>query len=104
MKTPLEVKPKQSPSFVDNLGRISLHCEFRVLYSRLFLIMATFRDDYQDIFGEVKVNDFEGCSREELNFNSDIEVEEYSENESEDSESENEDEAMQCSQKTGQKH
>ena len=94
MKTPLEVKPKQSPSFIENLGRISLHCEFRVLYSRLFLMMATFRDDYQDIFGEEEVNDFEGCSREELNFISDIEVEEYSENESEDSESENEDEAM----------
>ena len=59
--------------------------------------MATFRDDYQDIFGESgneEVNDFEGYSREELDFNSDIEVEEYSETESEDSESENEDEAM----------
>ena len=52
MKTPLDVKPKQSHSFVEKLGRISLHCEFRVLYSRLFLTMATFRDDYQDIFGE----------------------------------------------------
>ena len=58
----------------NNLGRISLHCEFRVLYSRLFLIMATFRNDYQDIFGEEEVNDFEGFSREELDFNSDIEV------------------------------
>ena len=96
MKTPLKVKPKQSPSLVENLGRISLHCEFRVLYSRLFLIMATFRDDYQGIFGEEKVNDFEGFSREELDFNSDLG---YSENESE-----NEDEAMQCSQQTGQKH
>ena len=59
--------------------------------------MATFRDDYQDIFGESgdeEVNDFEGFSREEFDFNSDIEVEEYSETESEDSESENEDEAM----------
>ena len=52
--------------------------------------MATFRNDYQDIFGE-EVNDFEGFSREELDFNSDIEVEQYSENESEDSESQNED-------------
>ena len=97
MKTLLEVKPKQSPSFAENLGRISLHCEIRVLYSRLFLIMATFRDDYQDIFGESgdeEVNDFEGFSREELDFNSDIEVEEYSETESEDSESENKDKAM----------
>ena len=68
--------------------------------------MVTFKDDYQDIFGESgdeEVNDFEGFSREELDFNSDIEVEEYSETESEDSESEdsaglseseNEDEAM----------
>ena len=58
--------------------------------------MATFRDDYQDIFGESgdeEVNDFEGFSKEELDFNSDIEIEEYSETESEDSESENEDEA-----------
>ena len=54
--------------------------------------MATFRDDYQDIFGESgneEVNDFEGFSREELDFNSDIEVEEYSE-----TESENEDKAL----------
>ena len=89
-----QVKPKQSPSFIENLGRISLHCEFRVLYSRIFLIMATFRDDYQDIFGEEEVNDFQGFNREESDFNSDKEVEEYSENESEDSESENEDEVM----------
>ena len=43
-----------------------------MLYSRLFLIMATFRDDYQDIFGEEEVNDFESFSREELDFNFDI--------------------------------
>ena len=36
--------------------------------------MATFRNDYQDIFGEEEGNDFEGFSREELDFNSDIEV------------------------------
>ena len=62
----------KSPSFVENLGRISLHCEFRVLY--YYYIIITFRNDYQDIFGEEEVNDFEGFSREGLDFNSDIEV------------------------------
>ena len=70
--------------------------------------MATFKNDYQDIFGQEEVNDFECFSREELDFNSDIEVQkntvQYSENESEDIESQSEDEAMQCSQQTGQKH
>ena len=50
-----------------------------------FLIMATFRDDYQDIFGESgdkEVNDLEGFSREELDFNFNMEVEGYSETES----------------------
>ena len=70
-----------------------------------FLIMATFGDDYQDIFGESCDEDFE-----ELDFNYDIEVEVYSEIELEDSESEdsvglseseNEGEAM---QQTGRKH
>ena len=44
-----------------------------------------------------KLTILKGFGREELDFNSDIEVEEYSE-------AENEDEAMQCSQQTGQKH
>ena len=35
--------------------------------------MATFRN-YQDIFGEEEGIYFEGSSREELDFNSDIEV------------------------------